>query len=261
MSKILNISNEMIRYYEKCGVIEPNRNNNNKYREYTMRDIFALTECLYYKSWGIKLSDIKDSIYTCDNNALDNMCLYKKELSKKIDYLQLKCKRIDEIIQYQKTFRINEGNYWIKMIPSKKVFAFAAGTQEQFANEELFIDNEFGSKGFFNDDLIFFDIEIKLDNSIVKWNYTIESKYFESLEAFKALPAFEQREHLCLCTVLKVKSFMDIGTELLNPILDYAKEKKYSVTGPVNTVLIGRSYEKNEFFRYIEIQVPVEIDK
>lgn len=54
---------------------------------------------------------------------------------------------------------------------------------------------------------------------------------------------------------------MDIGTELLNPILDYAKEKKYSVTGPVNTVLIGRSYEKNEFFRYIEIQVPVEIDK
>ena len=112
----------------------PNRNNNNLDGVYTMRDIFALTECLYYKSWGIKLSDIKDSIYTCDNNALDNMCLYKKELSKKIDYLQLKCKR----------------------------------TQEQFANEELFIDNEFGSKGFFNDDLIFFDIEIKLDNSIVK---------------------------------------------------------------------------------------------
>ena len=24
VSKILNISNEMIRYYEKCGVIEPN---------------------------------------------------------------------------------------------------------------------------------------------------------------------------------------------------------------------------------------------
>lgn len=81
------------------------------------------------------------------------------------------------------------------------------------------------------------------------------------MEEFKALPAFEQGEHLCLCTVLKVKSFMDIGAELLNPILDYAKEKKYSVVGPVNTVLIGRSYEKNEFFRYIEVQVPVDMDK
>ena len=85
VSKILNISSEMIRYYEKCGFIKPDRNNN-KCRKYTLHDIFALTECLYYTSWKIKIADIKDSIYATSNeDALKNMCLYRNQLEKSMD--------------------------------------------------------------------------------------------------------------------------------------------------------------------------------
>lgn len=119
-SKILNISSQMIRYYEKCGFIKPDRNNN-KYRKYTLHDIFALTECLYYKSRKIKIADIKDSIYATSNeDALKNMCLYRTQLEKSIEYLQLKCNRVNQIINSQKTFKQNEGNYWVKAIPEKK---------------------------------------------------------------------------------------------------------------------------------------------
>ena len=40
VSEMLNMSSEMVRYYEKCGAIHPARNDNNQYREYCLNDIF-----------------------------------------------------------------------------------------------------------------------------------------------------------------------------------------------------------------------------
>ena len=261
VSKILNISNEMIRYYEKCGVITPLRNDANQYREYTMMDIFVLTECLHYKSWGIKISDIKDAIYTsCHEDALRNMSFYKKELVNTIDYLYLKCRRIDQIIDYQKIFKFNLENYWIKMIPRRMVFEFAKGTQEQFMQQNLSINKDFGENGFFNDNLFFFDTAIEFDDNLVKWNYMIDYHYFKGLDCFNVLPNFNQKEQLCLCTVLKVESFLQLNKELFTPILDYAKKKGYLVAGNITAILVGRAYENAVFYRYLEIQLPVIIE-
>lgn len=54
VAEILDLSSEMIRYYERCGIINPIRDGSNQYRLYSISDIFALTECLHYKSWGGK---------------------------------------------------------------------------------------------------------------------------------------------------------------------------------------------------------------
>ena len=53
VSEILNLSREMIRYYEKHGVISPRRNDENNYRSYSIFDIFMLLDTLQYRSWGI----------------------------------------------------------------------------------------------------------------------------------------------------------------------------------------------------------------
>lgn len=40
VSKILNISKEMIRYYEKQGILKPSRKEDNNYRTYSVMDVF-----------------------------------------------------------------------------------------------------------------------------------------------------------------------------------------------------------------------------
>lgn len=40
LSEILNISKQMIRYYEQCGVIHPERSKENNYRIYHAMDLF-----------------------------------------------------------------------------------------------------------------------------------------------------------------------------------------------------------------------------
>ena len=42
LASILNISRQMVRYYEECGVISPERVAANNYRMYSAMDYFAL---------------------------------------------------------------------------------------------------------------------------------------------------------------------------------------------------------------------------
>ena len=53
VSKHLNISDQMIRYYEKCGVIHPVRSGDGRYRYYSEMDIFLLFEVMKYKQSGM----------------------------------------------------------------------------------------------------------------------------------------------------------------------------------------------------------------
>ena len=57
VSKMLKISDQMIRYYEKCGVIQPERSEDGKYRYYTDMDIFLLLEAMKYKELDINIAD------------------------------------------------------------------------------------------------------------------------------------------------------------------------------------------------------------
>ena len=57
VSKILNISKEMIRYYEKQGILKPSRKEDNNYRTYSVMDVL-LMEIIRYQSihfWESKI--------------------------------------------------------------------------------------------------------------------------------------------------------------------------------------------------------------
>ena len=67
VSDILGLSPEMIRYYERQNVIQPQRNIDNNYRYYTSQDLFVLMEILQFKDLDINIRDfirMKSSDYT-----------------------------------------------------------------------------------------------------------------------------------------------------------------------------------------------------
>ncbi len=58
VSKILGISTDLIRYYEKKGVVSPQKGPSNSYRYYDTWDINFLIDCLWYKNFGFSIDDI-----------------------------------------------------------------------------------------------------------------------------------------------------------------------------------------------------------
>ena len=59
VAEFLHLSREMIRYYEKWGVLAPKRNEQNNYRCYTILDVFQLMDAIQYRSWGIPVKEME----------------------------------------------------------------------------------------------------------------------------------------------------------------------------------------------------------
>lgn len=104
VSEKLNISTYAIRYYEKIGVINPQRTYN-KYREYKETDIFniMLIQTLQYASFELKeIKVIIDSFYAPASKACNdevNRLFENKviELNKKIKSYQNIIKLLKEV--------------------------------------------------------------------------------------------------------------------------------------------------------------------
>ncbi|MBQ5813182.1 MAG: MerR family transcriptional regulator [Clostridia bacterium] len=58
VAKILGISTDLIRYYEKKGVVSPEKGQHNSYRYYDTWDINFLIDCLWYKNFGFSIDEI-----------------------------------------------------------------------------------------------------------------------------------------------------------------------------------------------------------
>ena len=73
IAKILNLSKQMIRYYEQCGVIQPARLEKNNYRVYNTLDYFTLAEAIGLSQFNVNIKDIYNKLllYRCLKMVLD----------------------------------------------------------------------------------------------------------------------------------------------------------------------------------------------
>lgn len=71
VAKILNITTNKIRFYEKKGLLLPIREKDNEYRKFNAQDIIRLQSILLYRAIGLTIRDIKSIL---DNDEKEN-CL------------------------------------------------------------------------------------------------------------------------------------------------------------------------------------------
>jgi DNA-binding transcriptional MerR regulator len=59
ISKLLNVPKSTLRYWESEGLIDLNRNDSNKYREYTRNTLVGLSDLVYYRSLNMPIKEMK----------------------------------------------------------------------------------------------------------------------------------------------------------------------------------------------------------
>lgn len=60
VSKLTGLTQSNIRFYEKEKLIEPTRNKNNGYREYSETDVENINKIAYLRTLEISIEDIRD---------------------------------------------------------------------------------------------------------------------------------------------------------------------------------------------------------
>ena len=86
ISKLLGLSTETIRTYERKGIVHPQKNENG-YRTFHVLDIGTLLRCRSYSCFGLSLSEAADAI-NCNSVAETHALLVEQEkwLKKQTDY-------------------------------------------------------------------------------------------------------------------------------------------------------------------------------
>lgn len=83
MSKINNVSEQTLRYYDRIGILKPIEVDKfNGYRYYSMKQCARLDMIQYLKSLGMRLKDIEVQLISCDTKLIKR---FLEEKSRNID--------------------------------------------------------------------------------------------------------------------------------------------------------------------------------
>ncbi|MDL2323668.1 MerR family transcriptional regulator [Ruminococcaceae bacterium OttesenSCG-928-A16] len=70
VSKLVGISTETLRFYEKEGLIIPQKSEANGYRYYTMQDINQLIDLVFFRDISLSIKEIKEIVKTRGNQDM-----------------------------------------------------------------------------------------------------------------------------------------------------------------------------------------------
>lgn len=256
VSKILNLSDQMIRYYEKHGVIHPRRSGDGQYRYYTEMDIFLLFEAMKYKEWDISIPEINDLISNdYYQKLIGNLDAYEKKLSSEIEYKSIMKQRVASVKRKLQLSRYNRSEICVDILPACELYYMGKSYGDEYDMSQM--DPRMSSVIYSPEYISFFDPYAEYEGENGTWWYIIRSDFAEALK----LPVYGKHKHLDEQAVLT--TFIDMGepgeftSEKYRPLLAYAEEKHYETAGGVSGFIVGRGNEESRFRRMMQIMIPI----
>ena len=258
VSSILNLSKDMVRYYERQGAIRANRNPENNYRTYETMEVFWLLEALHYKSWGIPISEIaeiRNNRY--DHNTGAFLSRKIEELKAEISYKDLLKGRLENICEQFSLARINVGNFWVRRTPAVWSCHLVTGRGDLYDRISLSVQES--GMVFDERSIPFFDSGLTVYNDRIEWEMTILKEYTDSLkitvpESFTFIP-----EATVLCTNVDIGEIGEFDPTVFEVLPAYARSKGYSIREnvPMRGILLGRGYDDGRFHRVVRLDLPI----
>ena len=265
-AKILGISTDTIRYYEKEGIISPKRINKNSYRDLDNKDIVSLLSCLYNRKIGYSIKESVEYAKGIPITKVTNI------LNNRIHELERQINETKNIIDYLSTLKIesvtdfyNIGNYWITIEPKRYLLPYALISHSEFHftvddpkyYSKLFEYIPFICMGQIADAKNLYD---PLQN-ITEWFFIIpENVYNQIPKYFLKDIKIISRQH-CLNTVVINENWEYPSTEIFKDVSIYLKKNNIKSCGIATAIYPNYYFQKNEKKeRYAKIIIPVELD-
>lgn len=258
VSALLNISRDMIRYYEKQGAIKASRVADNNYRRYDSMEVFWLLEAMQHKSWGIpinEISGIRKHEYTINSEQF--LGKEVKRIRADVRYRELLAQRLEQLQTNMLLSMKNIGCFWVERIPSVYCCHLVTGRGDEYERINL---SETSSSFVFSDQhLPFFDNGLAVESDRVEWEMCVQEEYAASFheeipEEFTKIPG-----GVCLCTNIDIGEIGSFDQEVFRVLPEYAEEHGYNIPdgARIRGVLLGRGYENGEFRRIVKIHLPI----
>lgn len=256
ISRLYKISTDILRYYDKIGLMSPDFTGENGYRYYSKKQIWKLNNIRNLRNIGVGLEDIKEFLDERNINSANDIIEFQLEKVedkiKKLTELKEELTSKLENIEFFKTFK-DFNKPVLKFIPKRKFLRSKGNFKQDWEIDfELKILNE---KTEYDNDFILTNNEIGA--TLSKENF-FKGEYLTFSESFiindvkgEIIP-----EGYFLTIVFKGK--YDESYKYYNILKKYIEENNLIVTGDIHEIYhIEIHITENEDEFITEIQIPV----
>lgn len=256
ISRLYKISTDILRYYDKIGLMSPDFTGENGYRYYSKKQIWKLNNIRNLRNIGVGLEDIKEFLDERNINSANGIIEFQLEKVedkiKKLTELKEELTSKLENIEFFKTFK-DFNKPILKFIPKRKFLRSKGNFKQDWEIDfELKILNE---KTEYDNDFILTNNEIGA--TLSKENF-FKGEYLTFSESFiindvkgEIIP-----EGYFLTIVFKGK--YDESYKYYNILKKYIEENNLIVTGDIHEIYhIEIHITENEDEFITEIQIPV----
>lgn len=252
IADLLNISKQMVRYYEENGIISPKRMEGNNYRLYDVMDYFALGEAISLSKFSINIKDIqkvKNSDYT--SAISERYRNYIKETENELAYKSLLKERAQELLDRTENAELNVGNIWVKRVPEYRLYPLVESHNDTYG--DILVPKAIN----LSEVIPFGEGMIELEAGYEKWWSAFQEKYARALE----IPFFDEcimiPEHYSACMIINMGEIGEFDVNIIKEAIEHIHEQPHIFEGKPRGLLLCRGVHDNEFHRLLEIQVPI----
>ncbi len=262
VARILGVSPDILRYYEKKGVVTPMKGENNDYRYYDAWDINFLMDCLWFKNFGFSIDQIADIVHIPSVADLDGMLNAKEdELRDTIARTQLQLRRLEQHRQDLK--RIDSLLYRCEICDSPEFVRFINRVGDAY-------DIGGGLKGLarqwlkalpFNNRYFEMNADAPLPGSedSYRWGFSLTREYADALHFEVKPPMALIPSRKSIHTIFKNSGGRGcFAPSLLQYAINYADERDIRIFGPICGILLASVVENDVLTGYFEAWLPIE---
>ncbi|MFK4784702.1 MerR family transcriptional regulator [Fusobacterium sp. MFO224] len=257
ISKLYGVSSDILRYYNKIGLVKPDFVGENGYRYYSKKQIWKLNSIRNLRNLGVGLEEIKKFLYERNTKNAEEMLEFQLNvISEKINKLEELREEINNKIENINFFKgFNDFNKPIlKYIPERKILKSKGILKKDWEIDfEIKILNK---KTAYKDDIL-------LTNNEVGAFISKENFYKKEYQTFSGTFIINEEKGEKLAEGYYL-SFVFKGSYENSPkyykiLKNYIVEHNYEVIGEILEIYhIEVHITENEDEYITEIQIPVD---
>lgn len=260
IAKILGLSAETLRTYEKKGVIHPQKNPENGYRTFHVLDIGTILRCRSYTSFGLSLSEAAEAINVRsveETSAV--LCKQEQYLAYQAEYHTRLLKRLCDLNSVIKHCEEQVNCLTLEKHPGMFRLEYRHNDEliEGDAREERLA--EWAAMAPFS------FVSLKFPLSSIKkqqQDYYCGFGVLEEDARFLGICTDELVEcfpaSLAVRTILKVVGEKSVPIEMLQPLVQFARDSGYEPAAPaISRMVVTIKRKEPDYERFYEVWLPV----
>ncbi|MBQ8831381.1 MAG: MerR family transcriptional regulator [Oscillospiraceae bacterium] len=259
VAKILGISTDLIRYYEKKGVVSPEKGEHNSYRYYDTWDINFLIDCLWYKNFGFSIDEISviESETTYDSllERIDDMSAEIEASAKRYQLLHERLVSQKETLENVRSLigkcEVTMGPDFIYYL-NRHNFEYESDSTLQTLSRRWLKYMPFSTR--------YFEIPVTAHGSEDKysWGFSLDMHYVEEFDVKYAPPVERFESRPCIHSAFKSSGKNAFSPKHMDFMFKYAKTHGLKPVGNAFGNLVCSVVDNGKLTGFFEAWLPVE---